>query len=883
MKFLDRGRKDRELTRELASYVDQETDDNIARGMTYQDARDAALRKLGNATKVRETVYEANSIPIFDHIWRDVRLACRQLKRAPAFTSAAIISLALGVGANTAIFQLVNALSLRPLPVGQPSELVEVRLTGEGRAGRQTGRNRQLSYAQWSELQRRQSAFSTMLAFADTRFNLSPRGEIRYVEGLFVSGTYFDTLGIRPIVGRLFTAADDPPAAPPGCGYRHAVISHAFWQREFGGRPDIITAQLTIGASTVPIIGVTPPDFFGLEVGRRFDVALPLCSSGYGAQQHWWLAAIGRLKPGWTADQAEAHLQTLLPAIQKAAISPTHPPDYVEKFLTMRADVVDARTGVSPLRRQFMEPLGALLAIAALVLLIATVNLANLMLARGTARQQEFAVRLAIGGSRRRVLQQVFTESLLLSGLGAAAAVLVAWLSTEALVGLISTPIDPIVLDLTIDWRVLGFTAAIAVAAAMLFGLAPAMRIIHSTSVSTTTRGVTGGREGFALRRALVVVQVAVTLVLLCGALLFLRSFTNLTQTETGVDKAGLVIANLFFPEADYPPVRRAVVYPAVEEQLRALPGVTRLANAFTVPLGGNFWDTDIRIDGEVRGSTNLNQVSADYFDVMGTRLLAGRVFDQRDTPSSQPVAVVSETFAAKYLGSNPLGRVVTMTEPSGGEDRHLTVIGIVQDQKYYTLREAFSPLMFRASSQEREPGLTQRLALRTARRPAEIIPAIKGVLENIDPSISVRFATMTDQIDASIMQERLLARMSGFFGVVALTLAIVGLYGVVAYMAARRRAEIGVRIARAAGRRHILWMMILDVTRMIVIGLAIGSALTWWLSDGARALLYEIEPRDLTTLALAAGLLAMVGFSAAVVPARHAARIDPVQALRES
>ena len=842
--------------------------------MSREDARAAALRKLGNATRVRETVYEDHSIPVLDPLWRDLRYAVRQLRRTPAFTGAALLSLALGIGANTAIFQLLNALSLRSLPVAAPSELVEVRPIGEGQVGRQTGRNRQMSKPQWEQVQRRQQAFSSMLAFGDTRFNLSPRGEVRYVEGLWVSGSYFETLGVRPIAGRLFTPADDRT----GCGFDAAVVSHAFWQRELGGRADAIGQVLDIGSHRVPIIGVTPPGFFGLEVGRSFDVALPLCAAGFESGQHWWLAVIGRLAPGWTREQAQSHVQGLMPAIQRETLAPTHPPAYAERYLSMSAELREARAGLSPLRRSFQQPLWVLLAIAALVLVIAAMNLANLMLARANARAQEFAIRLAIGGSRRRILQQVLTESLLLAALGAAAALVVAWFSSESIVALLSTSTDRIFLDLTVDWRVFGFTAASAAIAATVFGLAPALGAVKSRTLHTGQRGTTATRESLTLRRGLVALQVAVTLVLLFSALLFLRSFRNLSTADTGLRADDLLIANLFFQEADYPPARRRPAYRDIEDRLRALPGVTGVASASSPPLSGAFWDTDITIEGREAGRANVNQVSAGYLTVVGTPLVAGRDFDERDTASSPRVAIVTETFAARYLDGRPLGRTITM-----GQDDLLTVIGVVKDQKYHSVREAFSPLMFLADSQERNPGPTRRLAIRAVTPPGHLVAAVNATLSEIDPGISVRFATLRRMLDESLLRDRLMARLSAIFGIVALALAAVGLYGVVAYTVATRRSEIGVRMALGAGRGRILGMMMADTGAMLAVGLAAGAAAALAGAGLFGNLLYGIAPSDVTTLSLAGSVLAVAGLLAAALPARRAASIDPVEVLRES
>ena len=380
---------DRELDEELRYHLDQQVDANIARGMTPADARTAAMRAIGGVEQRKEECRDTRGISWIENALRDVRLATRQLRKQPGFTFTAIVSLALGIGANTAIFQLLNALSLRTLPVRAPHELVEMRLTGDGRAGRHTGRNRQISLPQYEELLTRQQAFSSLIAFGDTRFNLSRQGEVRYVDGLWVSGNFFETLGVAPAAGRLIAPADDVK----GCA-GVAVISYALWQSQFGGRADVVGQMLPGPGTTVPIIGVTSPEFFGVEVGRQIGVAMPNCASGNTRRDHWWLAAIGRLKPGWTAAQAQSHLQGILPEVQRAAM-PDFRADWAALYEKMGVQIVDASAGVSPLRRSYARPLWILMAVAGLVLLIASVNLANLLLARATARRQEFAIRLA--------------------------------------------------------------------------------------------------------------------------------------------------------------------------------------------------------------------------------------------------------------------------------------------------------------------------------------------------------------------------------------------------------------------------------------------------------------------------------------------------------
>jgi predicted permease len=878
LRFWRRDRKDSELARELDAYVELETEANMAAGLPRAQARAAAMRKLGNTARVREAVYDMHSVPWLDPFCRDLTYAARQLRRQPAFTIAAVLSLALGIGANLAIFQLLYALSLRHLPVAAPDELVEVRLVGDGRAGRHTGRNRQLSWPQWKALERRQQAFSNMFAFGDTRFNLAPLGEVRYVEGLWVSGGFFSTLGLTPVAGRFITEDDDRP----GCGYPGAVVSHTFWQRELGGRPDAIGRLISVGPAKVPVLGVAPPGFFGVEVGLRFAVALPICSAEFDRRDHWWLAAIGRLRRGWTREQAEAHLHSVLRAVQEETLPTTYRGEATERYLAMRVEVVDASAGVSPMRGSYQRPLWVLMATAALVLLIASVNLTNLLLARATVREREFAIRLAIGGSKARVLQQVLVESLALALLGLAVALVFSAMATRSVLILLSTMTDAVFLDLSPDWRLSTFAVVLAVCTALGVGLGPAVRATRATTLTTNERGAVGNRAHLTVRRTLVAVQVAFTLVLLFGAALFARSLQNLATTDTGLRSDGVLTANVFFRESAYPPERRSLAYADLEERLRTLPGLTGVADTSTPPLGGSFWDTTVRIDGREAGRSNVNQVGGRYFDVVGVRLIAGRPFDGSDSPSSEPVAIVNDAFALKYLDGSAVGRTVQMQMPSGVPGTAMTVIGVVQNHKHLDLREPFPPILYLPSSQDRSPGLTRRYILHSTDDPARAQARVRTALVEFDPDISVRFARLDDQIGEQLLQEGLLARLSGLFGAVAFVLALVGVYGVVAYAAAGRRSEIGVRMALGAGRAAILRMMLGEVVRVIALGLAFGCLGAWFAGRAIGGLLYGLDAGDVPTMAFALTLLSAAGLVAALLPARRAAMIDPVQALRE-
>jgi predicted permease len=869
---------DRELDEELRDHVERQIDANIAAGMTPDQARTAALRAMGGIEQRKEECRDTRRVWLVENLLRDVRLAVRQLRKQPGFTFTAIVSLALGIGANTAIFQLLNALSLRTLPVRAPHELVEMRLTGDGRAGRHTGRNRQISLPQYEELLARQQAFSSLVAFGDTRFNLSATGEVQYVEGLWVSGNFFNTLGVTPAIGRLIGPADDVK----GCGRGVAVISYALWQSRFGGRADIVGQTVPGPGSAIPIIGVTSPEFFGVEVGRQFGIALPNCASGNTRRDHWWLAAIGRLNPGWTAAQAQAHLQGILPEVQRAAM-PDYRSDWQALYEKMIVQVVDASAGVSPLRRSYARPLWILMAVAGLVLLIASVNLANLLLARATARRQEFAIRLAIGGTRARVMQQVLTESLLLAALGSLAALGVAVAVSQSIPPLMSTVVDRVHLDLSMDWRVFGFTTAAGLATALVFGLAPALRLAGTPAVGRGDRGA-AGNDGTRLRRMLVAAQIAVTLVLVFGGLLFLRTFRNLSMQDLGIGEHGVVVANVFFLDASQPQAKRLDAYRDLDGRLRAIPGVMSIAEVFTTPLGGSFSDTDIEIDHRFVGNTYVNRVSPGYFATLGTRIISGRDFDARDTRGSTMVAIVTKSFSDGYLKGAGVGAHFTIPDDRGKPGTDYEVIGVIADQKYTDLREAQPKVLFVASAQLPDPpGLTRRYVIRAGTPPAQTIAAISSTIATFDPTATIRYSMLDTQVAEAMLQERLMARLSAIFGGVALLLAIVGLYGVVSYSVASRRGEIGVRVALGASRHRILSMILADVGRIMAIGLVVGGVLALLAGRGIGSLLFGLEPDDVATLATAAGLLLIAGLLSAAWPAKRAAGVDPLTALREN
>ena len=827
---------------------------------------------------------------------QDVRYGTRQLRQSPGFTLVAVMSLALGIGANTAIFQLVDAVRLRTLPVERPEDLVNIDFAeGSQRSGWFSTRSARLTYSLWQTIRAQQQGMQGVIAWSATRFNLAPGGEARYAEGLFVSGEYFRHLGVSPIAGRTFTAEDDREA----CGGPGAVISYAFWQREFGGDPGAIGRPLSLDGHPFPVIGVTPPSFFGVEVGSRYDVAIPLCADpmfytdGKGripVKQAWWISMMGRLQPGWTAERVNAHLQTASPGIMQATLPSSYRPDQVKRYLANKLAATTAGTGVSGLRRRYETPLWLLLATTGLVLLIACANLANLLLARASVREREVAVRMAIGASRTRLVRQLLAESLLLAVLGAALGAALAQALSRGLVAFLSTPNDPLFVGLGLDARVLGFTALVGVTTCILFGLLPALRATHlapSAAMRTGGRGATSGRERFGLRRALVATQVALSLVLLVSALLFVRTLHNLMAVNAGFEPEGILVVNLDLRRPAYSKERLPVVYRDLMERMAALRGVTSAAQVGFTPVSGSGWDSNVLPDGpgtsESGKQSMFNRVGPGYFRTMGTALVAGRDFDGRDSLASPKVAIVNEAFARKFFnGGNPVGRTFHVEAAAGEQDPVYQIVGLVRNTKYYDLREDFRPISFFPMAQEEKPWSEATYVLRAAGPMENVTGGVKGAVAEVSPAIGVQFRVFTNQLRNSMLRERLMATLSGAFGLLAGLLSTLGLYGVIAYMVARRRNEIGVRIALGADRGRVIRLVLRESGLLLAAGLVVGVLLSLWAGRAAATLLFGLKAYDPVTMAMAAALLSAVALGASYGPARRAAALEPMAALRE-
>jgi putative ABC transport system permease protein len=828
-------------------------------------------------------------------LWRDLRYALRMLEKSPGFTAVAVLTLALGIGANTAIFQLLDAVRLRTLPVKNPQELASVRIDQRrGASGSSNGRYSDLTYAMWEQIRTQQQAFSRLFAFSPTEFNISPSGEIHNVEALWVSGEFFEALGVEPALGRLLTAADDHP----GCGSSGVVISNSFWQHEYGGDGSVVGRNVSINRHPFQIIGVAPAGFYGVEMGRYFDIAAPLCAEpivdgSEGAmlprRDGWWIASMGRLKLGWTVERASAQLRTISPGLFEATLPPEFNSEQSKRFLAYKLAAFPAGTGVSDLRDEVESPLWLLLSLAALVLIIASANLANLLLARASAREKEMEMRMAVGASRWRLIQQLLAESLLLSSIGALLGGLLARSLSQVLVASLSTQSNPLFVDLGTDWRVLGFTTGLAVLTCVLFGLAPAIRATNvspSLVLKESARGTTDGRSRFGLRRILVVSQIALSLTLLVGALLFARSLGKLVSVDAGFQRDGILVTDIDFTSLNLPPERRISFAGELLDRVRTIPGVESAAIAMTLPLSGNGEIHDILpgVSGppqEDLSSAAFNRVSPAFFRTLRTPIIGGRDFDEHDVAGAPLVAIVNETFARKFIkDGNPVGtllRVRRMSKIFGPYQ----IVGLVKDTKYADLREAPQDILYTPLAQIDRPHADAQILIRSNAPLTGLISSVKRVANGANPNMDVSFVVFHQMIDEGLLRDRLMARLSGFFGVLAAVLAAIGLYGVISYIVATRRNEIGIRMALGASRTDVVRTILRQTLLLLICGVAIGVVLALAVGRSAGSLLFGLKPHDPFAFIGASALLLLVGLVAGFVPVYRASRLDPMVALR--
>lgn len=817
-----------------------------------------------------------------------LRRAFHSLRATPLVSGVAIVSLALGLGANSAIFSIVDALILRSLPVAHADRLAVVRM-GENRAS--------WTNPIWEAIRARPTLFDGAFAAGRSRFNASATGEEEPIDGLFTSGRYFEVLGVEPALGRFYGATDDVRGGGPDGAV--VVISHALWQTRFGGAPDIIGRGLTLSRTRFTVIGVTPPEFFGHEVGRRSDVFMPLgteplvrgSESYLDARSTWWMAVFVRLKDGQSAEQATALLDGAQAGIREETIPPHYRPQDVQRYLTDPFRLDPASAGTSGLRRAYARPLIALTSVVALTLLIACGNIANLLLARASARRHEFAVRTALGASRWRLARQLLAENLLLSSVGAAAGVLIAVGGSRVIVAQIGNADDRVFLDIGLDWRMLGFTALVAVTTTLAFGIGPALlatRVPPMEAMKEQGRG-SASRGAARIAGSLVLAQVSLSLLLLVGAGLFVRTFASLARLDLGFEPRHLLVMEVNARRTGLEPSQRGPLYERLHEAALQVPGVTQAALSVITPVSGSQWNGDLVFPdkpglAEDERVVNFNFLSRGWFETMQTPVVAGRDFDARDRVGGTRTAIVNRKFAEKYFdGANPIGRIVMRPGEQGRSAEAIEIVGLVGDAVYVGLRDPMSPTLYWPIAQDSAPPSGVTVTVRTTSEvPVELGRALTAAFVTVHPDLSVSYRAMDDYIDAALTQERLIAMLSGFFGLLALLLAALGLYGITAYAVIRRRAEIGIRLALGASPATVVRGILSRTAMLVGAGIAIGGVASWWAGRFISVLLFGLPPTDPATIAAAMLVLAGVSAIAGWLPARRAAMIDPAEVLRE-
>jgi predicted permease len=886
--LVQKKRDEQDLDDELREYLNAAIERHMAAGLNREDATRAARVELGSFDSVKEQVRRVGWESFVEAFAKDVAHGIHVLWRNKTFTAVAVLSLALGIGANTAIFQLINAVRLRTLPVSNPQELAAVQVSGKHDMWLSNGFNSDLTFGLWQQIRQHQEAFSGVFAWSDTQLLLGSGASAELVRGLWVSGDAFSVLRVLPARGRLFTSADDTR----GCGLGTAVISYDFWQNRFGGDDSAVGKTLTMFNHSVQIVGVTPKGFFGMEVGKSFDVALPICAEkGLGnatdSLDVWWLVVMGRLKPGWSITRASDHLKALSPALFEATVPPGYDQWHDETYRKLRLIATPAGNGASRLRVAYDKPLWLLLAMTGMVLLVACVNLANLMLARATVRERETAIRIAIGASRRRVVFQFLTESVVLALTGSVFGIALSYVLSRRLVLLLNTQADPILIDIALDWRVLAFTAAVAVSTCIIFGLVPALRssrVGPAAAIKTAGRGLSDSRERFSLQRLLVASQIAISLVLLAGSFLFVRSFRNLTTIDAGFSKKDIVFMAVNY--MNHPPNQRASYQKQLLEDVRTTRGVKSAALTTHVPLNGGSWTLAIDLPslrGQDTGS-KFTYISSGYFETMDVPLVYGRDFNDFDRKDSRGVAIVNETFVRRLVQSaNPIGwQFRTVAEP-GNPATEYEIVGVAKDTKYSNLREEIPPTAFVPEVQnplQERPFIN--VVIRSSENPEKLVADLKRKFNESHPDLLVDFTVFEKQIEDGLSRDRLMAWLAGFFGVLAAILAVTGLYGLISYILQRRIHEIGIRVALGATRGSVIALVLRQTACSVLIGLAVGVPVYLATSQSAAALLFDLSPNDVPTMIAACSLLVVIAGLATFAPAWRASRIDPMIALRD-
>lgn len=882
-----RGELERSMQDEMRTHLELYECDLRAGGMTADDAHRRARAEFGSVEARKDDCRAALGLRVIDEIRGDMTYALRLLRRSPAFAAVAVTSLALGIGANTAIFSLVDMVMLKTLPVQDPASLVFVETSG-GKSGGSSGP----PYPLFERMRDNNRFLSGIAAFSEDRFKVTIDGAAEQVRGQSASGNYFELLGIQPELGRLFTPADDSVFGQGGRNGAVAVISHNFWRRRFASDPAVLGRSIQVGTQWVTIVGVTAPEFFGLQTGSPIDLTIPMMLAGNQIKSKgmWWMSAVARLRPGATVEQARAELDSLFTA-------------YMNEIGIKRdgyfsgVALVPADRGLNALRRQFSEPLLIVMAIVAAVLLIGCANVANLLLARASARRNEISVRFAIGASRARVLRQLLTEGMVLVALGSVAGLGLAQGGVSFLVGLFADRGAGILLEPRFDARVLGFTAVAALLTVILFSIAPALHAVRVDAAKPGGAHASLSKPRVRIGRALIVLQVTLAMTLLAGSALFVRTLHNLNTIDAGFRRDAVLSLQV---EATLPPptvrpqtpaehrqehATRAEMWDAFVNRVGALPSVAGVALGTMAPLSGRDRGVSMEVEGRaVRkpdNGTRVNTVTAGYFATVGIQLLSGRLFTPRDTATAPRIAILNQTAARMWFPDvSPIGKRIKF--PGQLVEDWYEIVGVVRDARYANLRTPDGRMVYIPLGQALDPISSIMLVARTNTDPTALVPDVRGIaIDMIPGGFLTRIGTMKERVDRSLLRERLLSLLATFFGALALTLACVGLYGVLSYTVVRRFREIGIRMAVGASHATVVWMILREMLALVGAGIALGMLCAALAARPISSQFFGVTPGDPLATAAAIGALLAVTVAAAYLPARRAARIDPVTALR--
>jgi predicted permease len=899
MKWWQLKKRDEDLERELRSDLELEEEEQRERGLSPEDARYAARRAFGNATLIREQTHEAWGWAAFEHFSQDIRYALRQLRRSPGFTFTSILILALGIGAVTAVFSLIDAALLKMLPVQNPEQLVQLKSINPVFPV-----NDALSYPAFRKLGEQTQALAGVFAFRKLHnIDLEIDAHSGLAEGQLVSGSYFSVLGVKAIRGRTILPIDESAAGQNPV----AVIGYDYWRLRFALDPNIVGEKVLLDNAPFTIIGVTEPEFYGVQPGARIDVSIPIttmvlvnpafAAAGTPADvlnspMRNWLYVMGRLQPGVSREKATASLQPVFAQLKREAAASlagqsVDSPALRQAVLDNRLQLDPASQGLATLRQQFSRPLWIVMAVVGLLLLITCANVANLLLARANAREKEIAMRLAMGAGKGRLMRQLITESILLGVIGGALGVALAYWGSRSLLALMAHGRSPVALHVHPDLTVLAFALGVSLFTALVFGTIPAWRatdVDPSRGLAQSTRSSTGAREHHRLGKALVVLQVAVSLVLIVGAGLLARSLTNLKDFYPGFNRDNVLLFHV-----DPTIIGIGDVVPLYEQMLsglRRIPGVRTTSLSVHAPLSSNVSDSSVKVqgptarEGEDLAPVDIEPVGPDYFATMETPVLRGREFAAADRDGTLKVAIINQSMARHFFGdADPVGRFVSIPAYRG-DASWLQIVGEVRDIKVHDLRESSTLMLYVPMFQAPEGGAT--FEIRTAMDPAFAQTSVLRAVKDIDSRLPVySIQSLEDQLDDSLVEERLVASLSGTFGFLALLLTCVGLYGLMAYTVNRRTGEIGIRMALGAKRGRIAEMVLRETFLLVACGLATGVPAAVFASRLIASELFGLKWTDPATFLAASAVMTAVTMTASYLPARRAASDDPMQALR--